>query len=157
MEQKVESLNQLVEAKQKLLDECNVYCIVSLAPGVFTAAGSGVKTNLMFFTRSEPTESIWYYELAPQGRERFTKTEPLTLKHFDNFFNLFPTRTDSEQSWTVSIGEIKDRGYDLKAVNPNRPDTTDTRTPSELLDEIERHGRDLETALADLRQALTRG
>jgi len=29
-----------VKTKRKLLDECDVYCIVSLAAGVFTAAGA---------------------------------------------------------------------------------------------------------------------
>lgn len=146
--------NAFVQTKQKLLDECDVYCIVSLAPGVFTSAGSGVKTNLMFFNRGEPTESIWYYELTPTDRERFTKTSPLTLDHFNHFFESLPERVDTEYSWTVSIDEIKERSYDLKAVNPNRPDTTDTRTPSELLQEIDRHGRELEQALEDLKQAL---
>lgn len=153
-----------VQTKQKLLDECDVYCIVSLAPGVFTSAGSGVKTNLMFFNRGEPTDSIWYYELFPpewtdrKGQTRpgtrFTKNYPLTLAHFDHFFEVLPARAESEHSWTVSIDKIKDSNYDLKAVNPNRPDTTDTRTPAELMEEIEGHGRDLEEALAELRQAL---
>ena len=50
--------------------------------------------------------------------------------------------------------QIDANNYDLKAVNPNRPSDTDTRTPAELLDEIEAHGRELADALADLRQAL---
>ncbi len=153
-----------VQAKQKLLDECDLWCIVSLAPGVFTSAGSGVKTNLMFFNRGEPTKSIWYYELFPppwtdrQGKQRpgtrFTKKYPLTLEHFSHFFELLPDRADSERSWSVTIGEIRERNYDLKAVNPHRPDTTDTRTPSDLLQEIERRGQDLNEALAELRRAL---
>lgn len=146
--------NAFVDTKSTLLDECNLHTIVSLAPGVFTTAGSGVKTNLIFFDKGRETDSIWYYELTPTSGERFNKTAPLTLNLFDHFFELLPERADSEKSWTVSIDEIKERNYDLKAVNPNRPDTTDTRTPAELLDEIERHGRDLEAALADLRQAL---
>jgi type I restriction enzyme M protein len=40
-----------VQTKRKLLDECDVYCIVSLPGGVFTAAGAGVKTNLVFLKR----------------------------------------------------------------------------------------------------------
>ncbi|MOA53061.1 Type I restriction enzyme EcoKI M protein [compost metagenome] len=40
-----------VETKRKLLDECELWCIVSLPGGVFSTAGAGVKTNLLFFTR----------------------------------------------------------------------------------------------------------
>ena len=149
-----------VQTKRKLLEECDLHCIVSLAPGVFTTAGSGVKTNILFFKKGKPTKKIWYYEVLPEGRERFTKTAPLTLAHFAEFFKLMKRRSDSDHSWTVSMDEIKERNYDLKAVNPNGKGEVDTRTPAELLAEIERHNAELKSALADLRQALkptTRG
>ena len=144
-----------VQTKRKLLDECDLYCVVSLAPGVFTSAGSGVKSNLLFFNKGKPTDRIWYYELTPPDRERFTKTAPLTLGHFNEFFELLPERADSERSWTVSREEIEERGYDLKAVNPHRPDDSDTRTPEELLEEIAQHGAELDKALTELRDALS--
>ena len=156
--------NAFVQTKQKLLEECDLYCIVSLAPGVFTSAGAGLKTNLLFFNKGEPTEEIWYYELYPppwtdrKGQTRpgtrFTKNYPLTLDHFAEFFDLLPDRADSEHSWTVTIDEIKERNYDLKAVNPHRVEETDTRTPADLLAEIEQHNAELNDALAQLRQAL---
>ena len=146
--------NAFVQARRKLLEDCDLYCIVSLAPGVFTSAGSSVKTNLLFFNKGEPTKEIWYYEILPQGRERFTKTDPLTLDHFAEFFKLLPARAASENSWTVKIDEIKEPNYDLKAVNPHRVEKTDTRTPADLLAEIEQHNAELNDALAQLRKAL---
>ena len=142
------------QTKQKLLDECDLYCVVSLAPGVFTSAGSTVKSNLLFFNKGKPTERVWYYEITPATRERFGKKDPLTLAHFEEFFALLPERADSERSWTVTREQIEANGYDLKAVNPHRPDDSDTRTPEELLAEIEGHGRELESALSELRSAL---
>ena len=53
-----------VQTKRKLMEECSVDCIVSLPGGVFSSAGAGVKTNLVFFTKGEPTEHIWYYDLS---------------------------------------------------------------------------------------------
>ena len=145
-----------VQTKRKLLEECDLHCIVSLAPGVFTTAGAGVKTNILFFKKGKPTKTIWYYEVLPEERERFTKTAPVTLRHFDGFFKLLKRRADSEHSWTVSIDEIKERNYDLKAVNPHRKGDVDTRTPADLLAEIERHNVELKKALTDLRRALRR-
>ena len=59
-----------VQTKRKLLDECDLFCLVSLPPGTFVNAGAGVKTNLLFFTRGRPTERIWYYDLvAGEGRQ----------------------------------------------------------------------------------------
>jgi len=89
-----------VQTKRKLLDDCNLWCIVSLPGGVFTAAGAGVKTNLLFFKKGEHTEKIWYYDLSDV---KVGKKTPLTMEHFDDFFRLLPTRADSARSWTIDI------------------------------------------------------
>ena len=49
-----------IKTKKKLTNECDLWCVVSPPNGVFTAAGAGVKPNLLFFTRGEPTKKIWY-------------------------------------------------------------------------------------------------
>lgn len=89
-----------VKTKKKLLDECDLYCIVSLPGGVFTQAGAGVKTNLLFFTKGERTEKIWYYDLSDI---KVGKKTPLTIDKFDEFFRLLPERADSERSWTIDF------------------------------------------------------
>ena len=58
------------------------------------------------------------------------------------------------RSWTVNRAELEARGYDLKAVNPNAKAAVDTRTPGELLDEIEARGREVDAAIARLRRLL---
>jgi type I restriction enzyme M protein len=68
-----------VETKRKLLDECDLWCIVSLPGGVFSTAGAGVKTNLLFFTKGRKTERIWYYDLS---HIKVGKKTPMTLAHF---------------------------------------------------------------------------
>lgn len=88
------------KTKRKLLEECNLWCIVSLPGGVFTAAGAGVKTNLLFFTRGKPTEKIWYYDLSDR---KVGKKTPLVVDDFREFFELLPQRADSEKSWTVDF------------------------------------------------------
>jgi len=138
-----------VQTKRKLLDECDLYCIVSLPGGVFTAAGAGVKTNLLFFKKVQPTEKIWYYDLSDI---KVGKKTPLTQERFEEFFRLLPTRADSERSWTITRAQIEAKNYDLKAVNPNAKNDEDTRTPEELLDFIEAKGREVVEALALLRK-----
>ncbi|MFO1250287.1 MAG: N-6 DNA methylase [Inhella sp.] len=68
-----------VETKRKLTDECALWAIVSLPGGVFSTAGAGVKTNLLFFTKGQRTERIWYYDLS---WVKVGKKTPLTLAHF---------------------------------------------------------------------------
>lgn len=136
------------QTKRKLLDECNLYCIVSLPQNVFVNAGANNKTNLMFFNKGQPTKETWYYDLSDV---KVTKTRPLTLEHFKEFFELLPTRADSEKSWTVKREVFEKNNYDLKAVNPNRQVEVDTRTPDELLDIIEAKGEEIRGLLAELR------
>lgn len=138
-----------VQTKRKLLDDCDVQCIISLPGGVFTAAGAGVKTNLLFFTKGKPTQKIWYYDLSDV---KVGKTRPFTLDKFDDFFKLWPKRGDSERSWTVARKQLEEKNLDLKAVNPNAKSDEDTRTPEELLDLIEAKGKDVAEAIAELRR-----
>lgn len=157
-----------VKTKQKLLNECDLWCIVSLPGGVFTQAGAGVKTNLLFFTKGAPTRKIWYYDLSDI---KVRKKSPLTVDHFEEFFRLLPSRADSDRSWTIDLdarrrkaqeeaGKLaedakkKDRlnaVYDLKAVNPNRKAEVDERTPTELMDLIAAKGQEIAMALKELR------
>jgi type I restriction enzyme M protein len=124
---------------------------VSLPPGVFSSAGAGVKTNLLFFTKGGPTEQIWFYDLSDIKVGRKT---PLTLDRFDDFFRLLPKRLDSDRSWTVTREEIEHRGYDLMAVNPNAKSSSDTRTPEDLLETLLASGREVDAAITELRRLL---
>jgi type I restriction enzyme M protein len=137
-----------VQTKRKLLDDCDLWCIVSLPGGVFTAAGAGVKTNLLFFAKGKPTERVWYYDLSDI---KVGKKKPFTVDKFEDFFRLLHECGDSDRSWTVARAAIDARNYDLKAVNPHAKSNEDTRTPEELLDLIEAKGKEVGEALAALR------
>ncbi len=71
--------SSFVETKRKLVDECNVWAIISMPGGVFSTAGAGVKTNLVFFTKGKKTNKIWYYDLT---QVKVGKKTPMTLAHF---------------------------------------------------------------------------
>lgn len=58
------SESAFVQTKRKLLDECDLWCIVSLPSRLFVSAGADVKANLLFFNKGGPTEAIWYYDLS---------------------------------------------------------------------------------------------
>ncbi len=137
------------QTKRKLLDECDLWCIVSLPSGTFVNAGGTPKTNLLFFTKGKPTERIWYYDLS---HVKVGKKSPLTQAHFEEFFRLLPERADSPLSWTESREKIEAKNYDIKAVNHHAKRDEDTRTPEELLDLIEAQGREISEALATLRR-----
>ena len=140
--------NAFVQTKRKLLNEFDLWCIVSLPPKVFVNAGAASKTNLLFFTKGKPTKEIWYYDLSDLN---ITKKQPLTVAHFEEFFKLLPERNISERSWRVPVEEIQAKNYDLKAVNPNRKEKEDKRTPEELISIIEAESAEIAKALRTLK------
>jgi type I restriction enzyme M protein len=61
--------------KKSLLEECNLHTVVRLPNGVF-APYTGIKTNILFFTKGAPTKDIWFYEHPyPEGTTSYNKTE----------------------------------------------------------------------------------
>jgi len=144
------------QTKRKLLNECNLWCIVSLPAGVFVNAGAGAKTDLFFFTKGQPTKRIWYYDLSDI---KVTKKKPLTLKHFDDFFARMALDADnpekvSERSWYEEIETIQKKKYDVKAVNPNAPDKSDKRTPQELIAIIKEAQQEIDDGLKALKELM---
>ncbi|MDX2032052.1 MAG: class I SAM-dependent DNA methyltransferase [Blastocatellia bacterium] len=118
--------------KEKLLDECNLHTIVRLPNGVF-APYTGIKTNLLFFTKGEPTREVWYYEHPyPPGYKSYSKTKPIRIEEFDAEKAWWPDRVESERAWRVSVDRIKESNYNLDIKNPNTPDD-DHGDPEELL------------------------
>lgn len=133
---RVSNEKAFVQTKRKLLDECDVYCIVSLPGGVFSSAGAGVKTNLVFFNRGRQTERIWYYDLSAV---KVGKKTPLTLAHFEAFFKLLPKRADSPDSWTVDFAAKLQQA--LEAARPHREKATDLSAQAKAMEDDWREKR----------------
>ena len=105
-----------VRTKRKLLDENDVWCIVSLPGGAFTGAGAGVKTNLVFFTRGRRTERITYHDLS---HIKVGKKTPLTLQHFAPVLAWLDQRSAepvaNEHCWTVDFAARRQAASDEAA------------------------------------------
>lgn len=124
--------------REKLLKECNLHTIVRLPNGVFNPY-TGIKTNLLFFEKGQPTKEIWYYEHPyPDGYKNYSKTKPLRIEEFDSekaWWGDLTTRAGrvtSNYAWKVSIEEIHNRGFDLDIANPHLGDSVES-DPADLL------------------------
>lgn len=135
--------------KEKLLTECNLHTIVRLPNGVFNPY-TGIKTNLLFFTKGEPTREVWYYEHPyPSGYKSYSKTKPIRIEEFAVEKAWWGNREESELAWKVPIAQIKANGYNLDIKNPHRA-AADSRDPDDLLADYQR----LLAQLATTRDAL---
>jgi type I restriction enzyme M protein len=116
--------------KESLLAECNLHTIVRLPNGVFNPY-TGIRTNLLFFTKDQPTTQVWYYEHPyPPGTKSYNKGKPIRLEEFDgermwwgSENDGFAARVENEQAWRVTIDQIKAGNYNLDLKNPHNPDT----------------------------------
>lgn len=125
--------------KERLLTECNLHTIVRLPNGVF-APYTGIKTNLLFFTKGRPTEHVWYYEHPyPAGYKSYSKTKPIRIEEFaaekawwGTEEDGFAARVETEFAWKVSIDDLRARNFNLDIKNPHHPEE-DSHDPQELL------------------------
>ncbi|MEY4507226.1 MAG: hypothetical protein RL297_1804 [Pseudomonadota bacterium] len=142
--------------KEQLLAECNLHTIVRLPNGVF-APYTGIKTNLLFFTKGQPTEHVWYYEHPyPAGVKNYNKTKPIRIEEFDaekawwgTEADGFADRVENERAWRVSIDQIKAANYNLDQKNPHAAVVV-SHDPEQLLADYAR----LQTEAQSLRDQL---
>ena len=105
--------------KEKLLRNCNLHTIVRLPNGVFSPYTS-IRTNVLFFTKGEPTQDVWYYEHPyPAGAKSYNKTKPMRIEEFDAEKAWWHNREETERAWKVSVDTIAANGYNLDIKNPN--------------------------------------
>jgi len=108
--------------KEQLLDTCNLHTVVRLPNGVFNPY-TGIKTNLLFFTKGTPTQEVWFYEHPyPAGAKNYSKTKPMRIEEFTGEKAWWHERVENELAWKVSADDIKARNYNLDIKNPHSPD-----------------------------------
>ncbi len=148
--------------KEQLLAECNLHTIVRLPNGVF-APYTGIKTNLLFFTKGQPTKDVWYYEHPyPAGVKNYNKTKPIRLEEFDvekawwgSEADGFASRVENECAWKVSIAQIKAAGYNLDQKNPHIGEQT-SHDPEHLLADYARLQGEAQTLRDQLKEILAK-
>ncbi len=123
--------------KEKLLSECNLHTVVRLPNGVFNPY-TGIKTNLLFFTKGDPTKEVWYFEHPyPEGYKSYSKTKPIRIEEFEREKEWWNKREESEYAWRVPVDAIKANNFNLDIKNPNAPNNSHG-DPDKLLHEYKK-------------------
>jgi len=152
--------------KERLLERCNLHTIVRLPNGVFNPY-TGIRTNLLFFEKGEPTEEVWYYEVQyPEGVKNYNKGRPIHISEFDVVKKWWgkdtktgrQKREENQFAWKVDADDIKANNYNLDIKNPNTEEE-DHGDPEEILDKyiaVEKEIAELRDKLKDeLKAALS--
>jgi len=148
--------------KEQLLAECNLHTIVRLPNGVF-APYTGIKTNLLFFTKGTPTKEVWYYEHPyPTGVKNYNKTKPIRIEEFDaekawwgTEADGFASRVENERAWKVSIDQNQGRGLQPGPEEPHAVDAV-SHDPEQLLADYARLQGEAQALRDELKEILAK-
>lgn len=130
--------NASISLRKLLLETCNLHTVLDLPGGTFT--GAGVKTVVLFFEKSAPTQKVWFYQLNLE--RNLGKTNALNEKDLAEFVALQKVRAahaegpETENSWNLSVKDIDQNTFDLSAKNPNKKEESALRQPEEILAEM---------------------
>lgn len=147
--------------KQQLLDECNLHTIVRLPNGVF-APYTGIKTNILFFTKGGPTKDVWFYEHPyPAGVKNYNKSKPMTFEEFQPEIDWwgdeadgFKARKETNQAWKRNVEYLEGRGFNFDDKNPYEEQKKDLN-PDDLLQEYQTAQDDIQKLRDQLKTILS--
>lgn len=105
--------------REILLTDCRLDAVISMPSGVFKPY-AGVSTAVLFFTKGEPTQKVWFYKMESDGYSLDDKRTFIDgigdindiLEHFNNRSKENPTDR-KKKYFFVPIKEIKEKGWDL--------------------------------------------
>jgi type I restriction enzyme M protein len=144
--------------KEMLLEECNLHTVVRLPKGVF-APYTSIKTNLLFFTKGKPTETIWFYEHPyPEGYKSYSKTKPIRFEEFHAEIawwgsedNDFADRAENEFAWKLDFKTKKQ-----EAVAAAKPHWDKAEELNNQAAQLENRARDLRNSINGVTDAQNR-
>lgn len=144
--------------KELLLRECNLHTVIRLPKGVF-APYTTIKTNLLFFTKGKPTETIWFYEHPyPAGYKSYSKTKPIDYREFKaeqdwwgNEENGFADRVESELAWKVDFKTKK-----LEAEAAAKPHWDKAEQLNNQAAALDSQSKDLKSSITGITDAVQR-
>lgn len=142
--------NAAIALRKELLENCNLHTVLDCPAKTFL--GAGVKTVVLFFTKGEPTQKTWFYQLDP-GRS-LGKTNPLNDKDLKEFIELQKGFEDSAKSWSLATTELDDATWDLSVKNPNTREAAPLREPQDIIEEIIALDKESEAILGKIQELL---
>jgi len=158
--------DQAGEVFKILTEDCSLHTVLRLPRGTFTPYSQGVKANVVFFTKGEPTKRTWIYDARTNVPGITKKDRPLTAAHFTGFEQCYgpdpdglarrkPADSKDDRWRSFDIVAIRDRSFKLDGFKwlkeDSLDDADDLPEPEELVAEAV---AELEAAVGELNAVL---
>jgi len=132
--------DQAGEVFKILTDDCALHTVLRLPNGTFSPYSPGTKTNVVFFTKGQPTETVWVYDARTNVPRITKKDRPLMPEHFAEFEKCYGKdpngrarrrATDSkEDRWrSFTIKEVQERDYKIDGLKWLKEESLDEFDP----------------------------
>ena len=148
--------------RRKLLTDFNLHTILRLPTGIFYA--QGVKANVLFFTKGEPTRDVWFYDYRT-GVKHTLANNKLERRHLDDFVACYNPDNISARTETYNVEtepngrwrkypaeELLKRDKTSLDITWMKIEDTDDRTLAELMADIETKSNNIASAVAQLKE-----
>lgn len=149
------------KVREKLLKDYNLHTILRLPTGIFYA--NGVKTNVLFFDKGEPTKDIWVYDYRT-GIKHTIATKPMTRANLDEFVECYCSGHMQDRKSTYTDDNPNGRWRRFTEEEVKKADTLDfkwldleekdERTIQEVLDDMQAESNDIVAAINALKELL---
>lgn len=152
-----------VKVREKLLKEFNLHTILRLPTGIFYA--NGVKTNVLFFDKGEPTQDIWVYDYRTGIKHTLTM-KPMKRENLDDFVTCYCSghMQDRKQTYSEDNPNGRWRKFTAKEVYSRDQlkldfkwmdlSEKDDRTLAELLQDMKDKSANIAKAVAELEKLI---
>ena len=149
------------KVREKLMKDYNLHTILRLPTGIFYA--NGVKTNVLFFDKGEPTKDIWVYDYRT-GIKHTMATKPMTRANLDEFVECYCSGHQQDRKELYGEDNPNGRWRCFTEEEVKKSDTLDfkwidleekdERTIQEVLDDMQVESVGIAEAVAKLKELL---
>ena len=141
------------QIRTMLLKDFRLTTVLRLPAGVF-APYTSIPSNVLFFERGVPDKEVWFYEIHPPvGKKNFTKTNPLSAEHLEEFKQWWGNRSKTASAWSISIEELLDNHSKLDYKHPENSLDVDEMTFEELTKSVSDFNESIESITPQIKLA----
>src|SRR3989338_999802 len=147
--------------RKLLLEKCRLDAVISMPSGIFKPY-AGVSTAVLYFTKGESTENVWFYDMEADGLSLDDKRNEIDKNDIPDILESFEKRNKEDnrdrvkKHFFVPIEEIKSNDWDL-SINKYRQEKHEEviyRSSKEIIKEAKKEVKELLEGFEDLEKIL---
>ena len=153
----------LFRSRKEIVENHKLEAVISLPSGVFKPY-AGVSTAILIFTKTTVggTDHVWFYDMKADGYSLDDKRQPIQDNDIPDIIERFShlenevERQKTEQSFFVSVDEIRETGYDL-SINKYKEieyEEVQYEAPSIILKKIQTLEEEIQQGLKELEKMI---